>query len=97
MSLENPSRKIDPRESSENLPEIPKIGDYVTAKMVDVLDTRQGVFIKDNGDGTILVQGSLETYVCEGPEGVIVVPDSSLRWDEDTMKHVDTVRKNLAA
>jgi len=64
---------------------IPKIGYYVTACLVQITITedypeglnepRQGVFIKDNEDGTIVVQGELERYLCFGPEGVIVVRD----------------------
>ncbi|MEK7496544.1 MAG: hypothetical protein AAB657_01420 [Patescibacteria group bacterium] len=69
-----------------------KLGDYVTAKLVGENDCRQGVFIKDNGDGTIIVKGELDEYLCEGSNNVGVVPDKNLLFD-DTRKFVTETRK----
>jgi hypothetical protein len=54
-----------------------KLGDYVTAQVEGKEESRQGVFVKDNGDGTIDVQGENDIYRCEA-EGVVVVPDENL-------------------
>ena len=74
-------------ESNEAEPK-PKLGDYVTASLVEKTVTedypeglnepRQGVFVKDNEDGTVLLQGELEQYICKGPEGMVVVPNKNL-------------------
>ena len=79
--------QVNPTESHEAEPKA-KLGDYVIASLVEKTVTkdypeglnepRQGVFVKDNGDGTVLLQGELEQYACKGPEGMVVVPDKNL-------------------
>lgn len=61
-----------------------KVGDYVTAKLVEsdgVDNVRQGLFVEDKGDGTVLVQGQMGQYLCKGPEGLVIVPDRNLFGD----------------
>lgn len=89
-------------ESQESEPKA-KLGDYVTATLVEKTVTddypeglnepRQGVFVKDNGDGTIVLQGETGKYICNGPEDVAVVPDKNLF--PDTLKFVMGQRKKL--
>lgn len=74
--------QFKPITSNETEPK-PKLGDFVTAALFEQTadqpwsDT-QGVFIKDNEDGTVLLQGPYEHYVCKGPEGMSVVQDENL-------------------
>ena len=86
----------------ENEPKI-KLGDYVTAALIKKTVTedypeglnepRQGVFIKDNGDGTIILQGETDKYICSGPEDVDIVPDHNLI--PGTLEFVQEERKKL--
>ena len=60
-----------------------KLGDVVMADLVHAVGVKRGVFVRDNGDGTIEVQGQLETgnamlYHCK-KELAVVIPDRSLR------------------
>ena len=94
--------QFNPTESREAEP-WPKLGDYVTADLVEktvtedypdgLNEARQGVFVKDNGNGTVLLQGDLEQYVCKGPKGMSVVPDEKLL--EGERKLVIKERKKL--
>lgn len=56
-------------------PLIAQIGDLVTASLIGLKEARRGVYIKDNGDGTVIVKGQLEDYICKGPDSLVVVPD----------------------
>jgi len=60
-----------------------KIGDFVTATLVGKKNSIQGVFVKDNEDGTMIVQGKIGRYLCFGPRNVTVVPDEKLGEDKD--------------
>ncbi len=70
------------------------IGYYVTAVLVGGKnrESRQGVYITDNGDGTIQVRGEHGSYRCSQDE-CTTVPDSNLR--SDTLEFVQAVRKQL--
>ena len=63
-----------PREQVE---ERPKIGDVVTARLVNESAERQGVFVKDYGDGTVEVLGLRGSYRCLAQDAVIV-PEANL-------------------
>ena len=55
-----------------------KRGDYVTATLVDEEDgVRQGIYIHDFGDGSILVVGGLDNYRCL-KKGATVISDENL-------------------
>lgn len=71
-----------------------KIGDFVTATLVGGQngEPRQGVFVQDNGDGTIQVEGERETFTCLF-DGAIVVADSGLFGS--VVDHVQAVRQRL--
>jgi len=76
-----------------------KVGDYVTATLAiktsnGEREVRQGVFVRDNGDGTIVVQGEIEEYICDGSSGVKLVPDSNLFGE--TLSFVETTRRQLS-
>jgi hypothetical protein len=60
-----------------------KIGDFVTATLKGKKSSIQGVFVKDNNDGTMIVQGRLGRYLCFGPRNVTVVPDGNLGDNRD--------------
>lgn len=89
-------------ESQENEPKA-KLGDYVTATLVEKTITedypeglnepRQGVFVKDKGDGTIVLQDERGKYICSGPEDITVVPDKNL--SPDSLEFVKEQRKKL--
>jgi len=72
-----------------------KIGDYVAANLINPGNsegaTRQGVYIQNNGDGTIQVQGELGTYHCL--EDVTVFSDEDLQGP--TLDHIQRVRATL--
>lgn len=70
------------------------IGSYVTAKLVNVDDCRQGVHIGFDEDGNALVIGETEPspYVCE--PHVSIVPDSNIILDS-TRAHIAAVRSAL--
>ncbi|MDB5236922.1 MAG: hypothetical protein JWL88_24 [Parcubacteria group bacterium] len=72
---------------------MPNIGDYVTAKLVGIEDCRQGVYTENKGDGTIRIEGQNRIYTCEGPDGVVAVPDENLLGE--ALEHVETVRQRL--
>ena len=69
-----------------------KIGDYVTAELIDGenREPRQGVYIHDFEDGTILVAGEIDNYRCY--TAAAVVPDSNLH--PDTLEKVRAIRRN---
>jgi hypothetical protein len=71
-----------------------KIGDYVNVALVDGThgESRQGVYVRDNSDGTIQVQGEDGNYQCSTKKG-IVIPDSYLF--SDTLEFVKAVRRQL--
>lgn len=69
-----------------------KIGDYVTAKLVGKIDNCQGVFIKDNGNGTITVRGEGTDYICDAGAQLIADKDICL---PTTQQYVSDVRKQL--
>lgn len=70
------------------------IGDYVNVALIDGRngESRQGVYVRDNEDGTIQVQGEGETYRCSKERG-IAIPDSYLF--SDTLEFVQVIRKHL--
>lgn len=74
---------------------MPKIGDYVSAKLAQSDGIRQGVFSRDHGNGTITVEGKLYTYICKGPDGVIVVADEDAFIYPKTKQHIQAVRQRL--
>lgn len=71
-----------------------QIGDYVNVALVDGKngEPRQGVYVSDNADGTIQVQGEGDVYQCSKEKGV-VIPDSYLF--SDTLAFVKQVRRQL--
>ena len=71
-----------------------QIGDFVHAYLVGGSngESRQGVFVEDNGAGRIKVEGETETYICH-LEGAVTVQDSNL-WGS-ARDHVQTVRRRL--
>lgn len=73
-----------------------KIGQYVTAKLVngESGEPRQGIFVKDNGDGTIIVKGQLEIYVCLGPTGIAIVDEKSIA-DPGVLEFIKNVRQQI--
>jgi hypothetical protein len=72
-----------------------KIGDYVNATLVGGIngESRTGVYVSDNGDGTIQVRGEGDVYQCT--KDAVVIPDSNLF--SDTLAFVQAVRKQLEA
>ena len=95
MSVDLERNKMEPN---------PKLGDFVTACLVETITTkdypeglnepRQGVFVKDNGDGTVVLQGESGQYVCKGPEDMTVVPDKNLVLGK-TLEFVVEERRKL--
>jgi len=60
-----------------------QLGDFVMADLVHAIGVVHGVFVRDNGDGTVEVQGQLDTgaavlYHCK-KEQAVVIPDRNLR------------------
>jgi hypothetical protein len=60
-----------------------QLGDFVMADLVHAVGVVRGVFVRDNGDGTVEVQGQLDTgsavlYQCK-KEQALVIPDRNLR------------------
>lgn len=74
-----------------------KIGDYVTSE--GPRGIRQGVFVKDNGDGTVVVEGRGETYENQigpgGVKGLAVIPDENVQSDPQAWRHLLQVRSRL--
>lgn len=75
-----------------------RLGDYVIAfapRKGQVDDVLEGVFIRDNGDGTILVQNKFcrGPYTCRGPEVETIIPDNKLHGD--WLEFVHAQRRNL--
>jgi hypothetical protein len=70
-----------------------KIGDYVNVALVGRKngESRQGVYVSDNADGTIRVQGEGNAYHCR-KDGV-VVDDKDLF--SHTLAFVQAVRRQL--
>lgn len=72
-----------------------RLGDYVNAKLVAEEGRRQGVFTVDNGDGTIVVEGENEIFVCEGPATAALVEDKDV-FRPETKQHIRAVRRRLS-
>jgi hypothetical protein len=60
-----------------------KIGDFITATLKGKKSSVQGVFVKNNKDGTMIVQGRTGRYLCFGPRNVSIVPDENLGENRD--------------
>ena len=60
-----------------------KIGDFVTATLKGKKSSIQGVFVKDNNDGIMIVQGRTGRHLCFGPRNVTIVPDENLGDSRD--------------
>ncbi len=71
----------------------PSIGSYVTAKLYDKEDCRQGVLMAVNQEKSTIV-GQLDTYVCESNNMVEVI-DKYL--DPMALDHVKRMRQKLKA
>jgi len=71
-----------------------KLGDYVTATLVEGKGfCCEGVLIKDDGE-TITVKGKLYTYTCRPNPSV--VPDIEISFrDEATKQHIKEIRVEL--
>lgn len=76
----------------------PQFGDFVTASRVDKNDAIQGVYVKNNGDGTVVVeneiQGEVRQFSCKGPGGMHVVSERNV-WNPNTKKFIERRRKEL--
>lgn len=70
-----------------------RLGTYVNGKLQGLDACRQGVLIEKRLDGTSVVRGELETYVCEG--WLAEIPDRNSIFPE-TREFVSGVRKELA-
>lgn len=71
-----------------------KIGDFVTARPKGKKNSVQGVFVKDNEDGTMIVQGRMGRYLCFGPNNVTVVPDENVRESRDFVQKLCRLMKD---
>ena len=61
-----------------------QINDYIEARLRDnPNEVRQGTYIRDNVDGTIEVEGALDTYTCLR-DGVEVITDVWNRRRDDS-------------
>ena len=69
-----------------------RLGTYVNGKLQGLEACRQGVLTEIRPDGTSVVRGELETYVCEG--WLVEVPDRNLIFPE-TQEFVRRVRMEL--
>lgn len=69
------------------------IGNFVTAALVGKKNIVQGVFVKDNEDGTMIVQGRAGRYLCFGPRNVTVVPDENLGESRDFVQKLRKMMK----
>lgn len=55
----------------------PKLGNFVSANMVVENVTRQGVYVKKDPDGTIIIEGvSGNRYRCVA-KGALIIPDGN--------------------
>ena len=55
-----------------------KLGDFVVARMVAENFTRQGVFMKKDPDGTIIIEGaSGDRYRCIA-KGALIIPNGNI-------------------
>ena len=69
-----------------------RLGTYVNGKLQGLEACRQGVLTEIRPDGTSVVRGELETYVCEG--SLIEVSDRNLIFP-GTREFVSMVRRGL--
>ena len=69
------------------------IGCYVTGSLVADGYPRQGVFVYDCGNGTVLLVGKRGQYICKGPEDVTYVKTIIC---ESTREHIKTQRQLIS-
>ena len=70
-----------------------KLGDYVTATLVEGKGFCQGVFFENNGE-TITIKGKFYIYTCK--PNPTIVPDIEIAFrDEATKRHIKKVRAEL--
>ena len=93
---------MEKKKESTDFEQKSKVGDYMTASLAyneagefsgRFGEGRQGIFIRDNQDGTILLQGEGELYLCMAPRGNSTVPDKEL--SSGTKKFVDMIRGRM--
>ena len=76
-----------------NSPKPAKLGDYVTATLVEGKGFSQGVLFEDNAE-TITVKSKLNTYTCK--PNPTVVPDIEISFrDEITKRYIKKARVEL--
>lgn len=67
-----------------------KLGDFVRAMIVDDDWAVEGVYVKQNNDGTIQVRTPDRQYRCL-PEGTVI----EVFWSQDTIDFIHKVRLEL--
>jgi hypothetical protein len=71
----------------------PKLGDFVTANVAVENVTRQGVYVKKDPDGTIIIEGmSGRRYRCTA-KGILIIPDGNVL--AETLTGIMVIRAKL--